>query len=287
MVVMDDKELCNNTITVIDFETTGQNPDLGHRACELAMIKFEYNSENKMVEVARYQQLFNPQRQVDEEAQAVHGITDEELEDKPCFQDEAHTIYEFLDNSILAAHYASFDLAFLEAEFEISDMETPGQEMIDTWKLLDENYEYDDNDLATMAAKYDLTTPTHRSLADVQAAAELLEVLIDDLDIETKSELFAYQDGPTEVWYNDKPDVNNVIEDGIQNRVPLNFDYTDSDNNKSNRTIDPLRTSTYYDNGYVIGYCRDRQEVRAFRLDRMTHVSKTTKSTDNQKTKEL
>jgi DNA polymerase III subunit epsilon len=99
---------------VFDTETTGLNPLGGDRIVEIGCIEI-YNR----VETGRhYHAYFNPERDMPSEAEAVHGLTTIFLSDKPRFPDKADELLDFLEDSPLVAHNASFDFGFLNFELE-------------------------------------------------------------------------------------------------------------------------------------------------------------------------
>jgi DNA polymerase-3 subunit epsilon len=99
---------------VIDAETTGLNPDQGHRVVEIGMVELV----NHRPTGRTYQQYFNPERAMPKDAVAVHGITDEFLRDKPRFSAIASDVLAFIGDAPLVAHNAKFDRAFLNLELE-------------------------------------------------------------------------------------------------------------------------------------------------------------------------
>jgi DNA polymerase III subunit epsilon len=97
---------------VLDTETTGLDPDAGHRVIEIGCVELiDHFPTGKS-----FQRYLNPERDMPPDAQRIHGITSEFLSDKPLF---AHVVVEFLEfigDAPLVIHNASFDLKFLNAE---------------------------------------------------------------------------------------------------------------------------------------------------------------------------
>ena len=99
---------------VFDTETTGLSPAGGDRMVEIGCIEMMGR-----VETGRsYHCYFNPERPMPSEAEAVHGLSDIFLSDKPRFADKAEELLEFIGDSPLVAHNASFDFGFLNHELE-------------------------------------------------------------------------------------------------------------------------------------------------------------------------
>jgi DNA polymerase-3 subunit epsilon len=101
---------------VFDTETTGLSPAGGDRMVEIGCIEMIGR-----VETGRsYHCYYNPERPMPSEAEAVHGLSDIFLSDKPRFADKAEELLEFIADSPLVAHNASFDFGFLNHELERS-----------------------------------------------------------------------------------------------------------------------------------------------------------------------
>jgi DNA polymerase-3 subunit epsilon len=101
---------------VFDTETTGLSPAGGDRMVEIGCIEMIGR-----VETGRsYHCYYNPERPMPSEAEAVHGLSDIFLSDKPRFADRAEELLEFIGDSPLVAHNASFDFGFLNNELERS-----------------------------------------------------------------------------------------------------------------------------------------------------------------------
>jgi DNA polymerase-3 subunit epsilon len=99
---------------VFDTETTGLSPAGGDRMVEIGCIEMIGR-----VETGRhFHCYFNPDRSMPSEAEAVHGLSDVFLSDKPRFADKAEELLEFIGDSPLVAHNASFDFGFLNHELE-------------------------------------------------------------------------------------------------------------------------------------------------------------------------
>lgn len=98
---------------VLDTETTGIDPAEGHRIIEIGCVEmFERQLTGR-----HYHVYINPEREVEEEAISIHGITNEYLADKPRFADIADEFFEFIQGAELVIHNAAFDVGFMDAEF--------------------------------------------------------------------------------------------------------------------------------------------------------------------------
>lgn len=98
---------------VLDTETTGIGE--GHRIIEIGCLELI----DRKLTGRQFHQYINPQRLVDPEAMAVHGITDEFLSDKPLFSAIAQDFIEFISGAQLVIHNAPFDVGFMDREFAL------------------------------------------------------------------------------------------------------------------------------------------------------------------------
>ena len=99
---------------VLDTETTGLEPAEGHRIIEVAALELH----DRRATGRHFHRYVNPERAIDFAATEVHGLTTEDLTDKPRFGDIADELLDFVQGAELLIHNAEFDVAFLNAELE-------------------------------------------------------------------------------------------------------------------------------------------------------------------------
>jgi DNA polymerase III subunit epsilon len=97
---------------VFDTETTGLSPLYGDRLVEIGCVELI----NRVETGRTFHAYFNPGRPMPSEAEAVHGLSDIFLSDKPLFHDRCEELLEFIGDSKLVAHNAHFDFGFLNHE---------------------------------------------------------------------------------------------------------------------------------------------------------------------------
>ncbi|MBL8247766.1 MAG: DNA polymerase III subunit epsilon, partial [Candidatus Competibacter sp.] len=102
----------NERQVVLDTETTGLDPAQGHRVIEIGCIELV----NRRLTSQQFHVYLQPDRAIDEEAQRVHGITNEFLANQPRFADIADGFLDFVRGAELIIHNAAFDLNFLNHE---------------------------------------------------------------------------------------------------------------------------------------------------------------------------
>ena len=103
---------------ILDTETTGLDPAQGHRVIEIGGIEIVDRRQTGN----HFHRYINPERDIDEGALQVHGITREFLEDKPKFADIARAFLDYVSGAQLVIHNAPFDVAFLNAELRLLKM---------------------------------------------------------------------------------------------------------------------------------------------------------------------
>ena len=106
---------------ILDTETTGLEVLQGHRIIEIGAVLL--NDRKKTEE--HFHTYLNPSRLIDEEASKVHGIMNEDLEDKPDFSEIAEEFLEFVDGATLVIHNAAFDIGFLNNELKLASSKYP------------------------------------------------------------------------------------------------------------------------------------------------------------------
>ena len=103
---------------VLDTETTGFNPRTGDRIVEVGCVEIL----NRKLTGNNFHRYINPERDSDEGALAVHGLTTEFLSDKPKFHEIAEELRAFVAGAEIIIHNAPFDLAFLNYQFELAGL---------------------------------------------------------------------------------------------------------------------------------------------------------------------
>jgi DNA polymerase III subunit epsilon len=163
---------------VLDTETTGLDPYQGHRLVEIGCIELM----NRFPSGKVFHKYLNPQRDMPAEAFAVHGLSVDFLRDKPFFADICEELVEFIGDAPLIAHNASFDLGFLNAEFERCGRSLVGRErLIDTLLLARRRHPAGPNGLDHLCQRYGIDNSRrtkHGALLDAELLAEVYVELI-------------------------------------------------------------------------------------------------------------
>ena len=176
---------------VLDTETTGLNASLGDRIIELGCIELM----NRRVGEKGFHKYVNPEREVEEGALRVHGITREFLADKPRFAEIAAEFLDYVSGAELIIHNAEFDVGFLDMELERAGhrkLSTYVAGIIDSLAMARELHPGKRNSLDALCERYGIDN-AHRTLHGAQLDARLLadvylamtrgqETLVMDLD---------------------------------------------------------------------------------------------------------
>lgn len=136
---------------ILDTETTGLNPRGGDRLIEIGCVELI----NRYPTGREYHVFINPERDVPAEAQAVHGISTEFLQDKPLFAALADEFLAFIGDASLVIHNASFDIGFLNAELERLAKPAIGMDrVVDTLALARRKHPSGPNSLDALCKRY-------------------------------------------------------------------------------------------------------------------------------------
>jgi len=159
----------------LDTETTGLDPALGHRVIEIAAVEIV----NRRFTDRHYHQYVNPEREIDAGALEVHGITSEFLADKPKFREVAKDMLEFIEGAELIIHNAPFDVAFLDHELgllELQALRIYCPNVTDTLKMAKGLHPGKRNSLDALCERYQIDNSSralHGALLDARLLAEV------------------------------------------------------------------------------------------------------------------
>ena len=165
---------------VLDTETTGLETSQDHRIIEIGCVELV----NRKLTGKHYHQYINPERNVDEGAMQVHGITDEFLEDKPLFADIVDEFLAFVGDSELVIHNAPFDVGFID--HELSKLKNQPKsiaslcQVVDTLALARNKHPGQRNNLDALCKRYMVDNSQrdlHGALLDAEILADVYLVM--------------------------------------------------------------------------------------------------------------
>src|SRR5450830_736789 len=157
---------------VLDTETTGINPKLGNRILEIGCVELN----NRMLTGNNLHFYINPERESEEGALNVHGLTSEFLSDKPKFREIVEQLREYIQGAEVIIHNAPFDLGFLNHEFKLLNLPDFSSHLggvIDTLAQAKELHPGKRNSLDALCDRYGISN-SHRKLHGALLDAELL-----------------------------------------------------------------------------------------------------------------
>ncbi len=182
--------LQSQIFTFFDTETTGFDPVKGDKIIEIAAIKMQ---NGQILEGQVFESLVNPGRPIPYESTAVNKITDDMVASAPTIDAVLPAFLDFIEGTILVAHNAEFDLAFLdEALFATNPFaQIPTTICTKVFsRKIDPKEKF--HNLDTLSYRYNITLPEtnrHRALADVELLAKVFLKLFEESKVQTLEEL--------------------------------------------------------------------------------------------------
>ncbi|NIP19082.1 MAG: DNA polymerase III subunit epsilon [Xanthomonadales bacterium] len=161
---------------ILDTETTGLEVEQGHRIIEIGALEMV----DRKLTGRNFHSYVNPERESEEGALEVHGITAEFLEDKPPFPDIAEDLLSFIGDGELVIHNAPFDLGFLD--YELGLMDHPDGplsgkvKVLDTLELARDLHPGQRNNLDALCKRYEVDNSSrtlHGALLDAEILADV------------------------------------------------------------------------------------------------------------------
>ncbi len=161
---------------VLDTETTGLSPKMQHRVTEIGCVELINRKATGRV----FQTYLNPERELDEKAAEISGLSWSFLRDKPKFIEIADKLIDFIDGAELIIHNAPFDLGFLDYELELSahiwGPVINNCSVIDTLVLAKNMFPGQRNNLDALCKRYNVDNSNrkyHGALLDSELLAEV------------------------------------------------------------------------------------------------------------------
>jgi DNA polymerase III subunit epsilon len=162
---------------VLDTETTGMPVTDGHRIIEIGCVELM----GRRLTGRHFHVYLQPDREIDEGAIAVHGITNEFLQDKPRFKDVAEEFFEFIKGAQLIIHNAAFDVGFINNEFALLGQQERADigehcSILDTLLMARERHPGQRNNLDALCKRYDVDNSgrdLHGALLDAEILADV------------------------------------------------------------------------------------------------------------------
>jgi DNA polymerase-3 subunit epsilon len=160
---------------ILDTETTGLDPALGHRIIEIAGVELM----NRRLTGRHFHRYFNPGREIEDGALQVHGLTSEFLRDKPRFGEVVDEFLDYVADAELIIHNAPFDVAFLNHELALLHRQPITEccpSIVDTLRMARDIHPGKKNSLDALCERYQVDNSArtlHGALLDAQLLAEV------------------------------------------------------------------------------------------------------------------
>lgn len=273
---LDELLLAEVPIVVLDTETTGLSPELGHRVIEIGAVRLLGWKETE-----RFDELVNPGRPIEAGAARVHGLTDADVAAAPPFSSVAGRLSAILDSALIVAHNAAFDAGFLAMEYALASREgacppSLPNPWLCTLQLARRQFHFGRNNLATVADRLGVRrSRAHRALNDVYTTTGVVRRMVKELErrnLYTVGDLVHAQGGPIYMQPVQAVPLPPLLGDAIAGAKQVQIVYMTSQGTQTCRVISPLYTTSGQGSSYLVAYCHLRHAQRTFRLDRILNV---------------
>lgn len=260
-------------LVAFDTETTGKYP-LGAEVCELAAVKWR---DGKIVDT--FQTLLKPSSPMDAEVIAIHGITNEMVENAPRMAEKIGEFREFISGAVLLAHHAPFDLGFLALDMERCGKDLPEEPVLCTSLLSRKLFpESANHRLQTLVDFFGLEKGTaHRALDDARACLEVGIKCLEESGDEKFKTAFEVQGGPIH-WsrfsikaLESRPEIAGLIR-AIRDQKIVSMVYDSGSAPGTARRVHPLGLVRSLDGDFVVAYDEKNQRVKRYYLEKVRSV---------------
>ncbi len=183
---MKNKKLSEYTYSVLDIETTGLSPYKGCKIVEIAAIKVEPSFKLNLNNY--FSELINPEISIPYNAYKIHKISNQMVSDAPIIDDVLPKLADFIQDSVIVAHNAKFDMGFINYFCKSCNLHLPHIDIIDTLTVSRKLFPgFKSHKLDVLIDYFDIDLPVeeswrHRALFDAAHTAILLQKLIDKVN---------------------------------------------------------------------------------------------------------
>ncbi len=263
-----DQPLHTVPFVLFDLESTGLDAQAGHRICEIAALRIEGQQV-----VASFEQLVNPQRDIDPAAYAVNGISHAMVIGQPTFTDVLPQFLPILEGGVLVAHNAYFDMGFLGTQFNELGLPPLQNPVIDTLALARRYISARRYNLTALVTSLGERAPNHRAMSDVRALRAVFAHLLDLLyrrEVRTLNDLLRAQRGllPGDEESRMSQQINQAIVAG----EALTILYRTAGGEPVERQVLPIGLTIEGRRHLLHAFCYLRNAPRSFALDRLSLI---------------
>jgi len=259
-------------LAYIDLETTGLDPAHGDRVIEIGLLR----TNGKVVEV-EWDQLVDPGRPVSYGAYRVNHISDEMLVGAPLFAQVADELLALVQDTVVVAHNAPFDLGFLKSELTYAQRPLPSVIVLDTVRLARAHVTAPSYSLQALCEMYGIENEDpHRALGDARATRELfvrLTRLLAVRGIRTVSDMIRAQGGPLLDRSRSDIAIPDVLRTAMRSGKRMRIRYRDGRGVLTERVISPIQVTNRFGVLYLVAHCHLRNASRTFAIDRIEEMA--------------
>ena len=224
---------------ILDTETTGLDVESGDRIIEIGIIEMIDNIKTGN----DYHVLLNPEKIIGKSAQKIHGISNEDLKDKPKFSDIADEFKDYLNDSPLIIHNADFDLKFLDFELENCGRKKLTNEIIDTLLIARKEFPGQSVSLDSLCKKLKIDN-TNRNYHNAMLDADLLSSVYLKLTLGKQT---TFKLNTDQFSSEERTEKNNLNKERqmIENRKELNY-LPEEEYSQHKKFIKQLKSSVWH-----------------------------------------
>jgi DNA polymerase III subunit epsilon len=262
------------TYVGFDTETSGKYP-LSAEICEIAAVKWK----NGQV-IDTFHTLIKPSQPMGAEVIAIHGITNDMVENAPRIEEKISDFHKFIQGTIPVAHHAPFDLGFIAIEFEKAGLTLPENPVLCSSLLSRKLFpESSNHRLQTLIKFFDLPQgAAHRALDDAKACLEVgLRCLEKSGDAPLEKTL--QEQGGAITWQrfsmralnDENPNAARLI-DAVKNQKIVAITYSGGSSPGESRRVHPMGVVRSLDGDFLVAYDEKDQKSKRYFVEKITQV---------------
>lgn len=261
----------DRALVAFDTETTGLWA-LSNRLVEIGAVRFRLGEEPS----ATFQHLINPEREIPEDAIAVHHISNAMVATAPKTEEILPRFLDFIGDSILIAHNAPFDISFIGMELDRARLPIPENQVLDTVDIFHRLFPGAPSySLLSLISVFKIAqNQEHRALSDALHVRSLVEAAaLRLLDLPDPIETYhAFTKHSLQEWRAKEIELPAEFTDislAIEQKLAIEILYATENGLPQKRIIHPKQIQAKRSLYYIIAYCQTAQAERTFRLDRI------------------
>ena len=265
------KSIHDFPIVAFDTETSGAYP-IENEIIELGAVKWQ----NGQV-VGKFQVLLKPSKQLTPDNIRIHGITNEMVNESPLMSSQIAEFCTFIDNSVLLAHHAPFDLGFLTIEIEKSGLQFPNTFNFCSSLLSRALLQTTNHKLQTLIKELELVGgEAHRAYDDAYACLQVFHKCVEKLDEKNLQRIFDVQKKDLH-WKNyqvlgtGNQKINSLIK-AMQEQRSISIIYEGGQSKNKTRPVRPLGIVRNPDGDYISAECGLDFQRKRFYLEKIREV---------------